>query len=325
MPPTQYDYLIFLFDRIPRWLADLSAINCDCTHPCLVHSQPLATSPPPLDPADPTFQAGAISAITFATTATADTTSTYDRDRPTAPIMIGMPHCLQNAARKKRRSSSVHSVTGREIASAAVTALQGAGRYRIAPTDGIIVEYDAKAQQVLLRIVEDISRGRGLIRRARAQARTHSFCHSANQEVDEDDDLDDDTVMTQVRLRRKRTNEVSSGGDDALRNLQTCEHTDEHLHKGQDLCAAAAFQLLRDGECRVEIKKAQEALEDAFARVQQALLVLEEKGSASPLGRGVFDRAMLERRAVSGSNEVPSVRVQDVDGTDVGTIDEAPP
>ena len=163
--------------------------------------------------------------------------------------------------------------------------------------EDLIVEYDAQAQKVLDEIVHDIVHGRSLIRKARAQARQHSFCKRGSQQakeadLEEDDDLDDDTVMTQVRLRRKRTNEAIMCGDDAIDSMQTCDQSDRHLRKAQEMCAQAAFQLLRDGECREEVKKASEELEDAFASIQQALLVLEEKGSVSPLAHSSFDRNM---------------------------------
>ena len=240
----------------------------------------------------------------MATATTATTTDTSTMSRPTMFMNIERAQAIENI-RRKRRSSSVHSIhNSTQI------------KYRM--PDGLIVEYDAQAQKVLLDIVNDIGRGRNLIRRARAQARTQSFCKRGSQQAEEsdqeaDEDLDDDTVMTQVRLRRKRTNEASSCGDEAIGNLQTCEYSDAHLGKAQDLCAAAAYQLLRDGECISEIKGAMEELEDAFARVQQALIVLEEKGSHSPFAPSSFERnmQMSGRSRVVASAPLPSIRVED--------------
>lgn len=213
------------------------------------------------------------------------------------PIDSGTAQFLQTIKRK-RRSSSIHSLH------------QPQQKYRM--PEGISVEYDAQAQKILLEIVEDIGRGRNLIRRARAQARQQSFCKRGSQQAQEsdleaDDDLDDDTVMTQVRLRRKRTNEASMCGDEAINNLQCCEHSDTHLHKAQDMCAGAAYQLLRDGECTLEVKRAVDELEDAFARVQQTLIVLEEKGSNSPLAPSSFERMMAGKPRMFACASLPVV------------------
>ena len=295
--PRSYDYLLFLIDRIPRWLNNISLIKCDCICP---DRQYLDSRIAP----DPDAPLQAISFATMATATTATTTDTSTMSRPTMFMNIERAQAIENI-RRKRRSSSIHSIhNSTQI------------KYRM--PDGLIVEYDAQAQKVLLDIVNDIGRGRNLIRRARAQARTQSFCKRGSQQAEEsdqeaDEDLDDDTVMTQVRLRRKRTNEASSCGDEAIGNLQTCEHSDAHLGKAQDLCAAAAYQLLRDGECRSEIKGAVEELEDAFARVQQALIVLEEKGSNSPLAPSSFERSMhmASRPQKVACAPLPSIRVED--------------
>jgi len=279
--PTQYEYLLFLADRIPLWLDKLSATKCDCI--CSSQPKMLATSFSPLDPDAP------LQAMSFGTTGTAatggttTTTETGVLDNSGAISTISATNKLRHL-RSRERSGSIRSIDD------AVHL-----KYRL--PDDLIVEYDAQAQKVLVEIVEEIGRGLNLIRRARAQARQHSFCKKGSQQaresdLEEDDDLDDDTVMTQVRLRRKRTNEANMCGDEAIDNLQTCDESNKHLRKAQDLCAQAAHQLLRDGECRDEIKKASEELEDAFARVQQALIVLEGKGSASPLAYSSFDRNM---------------------------------
>lgn len=231
------------------------------------------------------------------------------------PMAIDTAQMLQTQTmqRRRRRSSSTHSLHN-----------SSQTKYRL--SDGLTVEYDAQAQKILLEIVEDIGRGRNLIRRARAQARTQSFCKRGSQQAQEadleaDEDLDDDTVMTQVRLRRKRTNEASMCGDEAINNLQTCDTSDAHLHKAQDLCAAAAYQLLRDGECTSEIKKATEELEDAFAKVQQALVVLEEKGSNSPLAPSSFERrmGMAAKPRMPACAPLPVISVED------GEVRKAPP
>ena len=276
--PTQYEYLLFLVDRIPLWLDKLSATKCDC----ICSSQPEKSA----TPSDTDAPLQAISFATTGTAATGGTTTTTDTgflENSGALSTLSATRRLRHL-RSKERAGSIHSIDDTLHL-----------KYRM--PDDLIVEYDAQAQKVLVEIVEEIGRGRNLIRKARAQARQHSFCKKGSQQarqadLEEDDDLDDDTVMTQVRLRRKRTNEANMCGDDAIDNMQTCDESDKHLRQAQDLCAQAAYQLLRDGECRDEIKKASEELEDAFARVQQALIVLEGKGSASPLAYSSFDRNM---------------------------------
>jgi hypothetical protein len=294
--PTQYDYLLFLIEHIPAWLDKLSTIRCDCIQSCHGHAPLFSPESPPYDPDAP------LQAVSFATIATATTGSSI-LERPTMPIDIGTVQQLQTIKRK-RRSSSIYSLH------------QPQQKYRM--PEGLMVEYDAQAQKVFLEIVQDIDRGRKLIMRARAQARQQSFCKRGSQQaqqsdLEDDDDLDDDTVMTQVRLRRKRTNEASMCGDEAINNLQCCEHSDAHLHKAQDMCAGAAYQLLRDGECTSEIKRAVDELEDAFARVQQALIVLEEKGSNSPLAPSSFERRMAGRPRMIACAPLPVVEAKEAD------------
>lgn len=289
--PIQYEHLLFLVDRIPLWLEKLSAIKSDC----ISSSQPKTVVSKSSSP-DPDAPLQAISFATTGTAATGGTTTTTDTGILDNSGALSTSYRLRHL-RSRRRSASIRSIDDTVQL-----------KYRL--PDDIVVEYDADAQNVLREIVEEIGRGRDLIRRARAQARQHSFCRRGSQQareadLEEDDDLDDDTVMTQVRLRRKRTNEASMCGDDALDNMQTCDESGRHLLKAQNLCAQAAYQLLRDGECKEEVKKASEELEDAFAKVQQALIVLEGKGSASPLAYSNFDRHMRLAAASKVSSNRP--------------------
>lgn len=193
-------------------------------------------------------------------------------------------HAQQNDAiqavtsgKRKRRSSSTEMLHE-----------TGCNRYRA--QNAKVVLYDASAQKLLENIVDGITKGKTLIRKAKAQARMCNMRRKSSSESDDEDseDLDDDTVMAQVRLRRKRTtsNNLSSseGSVSLVLSVEGLDKIDKCLTKAQDLCITAAFQLLRDGDCTEETDEASEELDDVLSLVKGEFAYMAERSMRGSIG-----------------------------------------
>lgn len=157
-------------------------------------------------------------------------------------------------------------------------------RKRSKTRDDRVLIYDGGAQKQLEIIVEDIGRAIGFIRQAKwAKIRSPTMSpqilalpsyatSSSEPDNNIDEPLDEQTILTQVRSRRRLTSEASSRAkkqtrttpkaDTSLRALDAVDSnllldiTARSLEAVSDLCEVAAYQLLRHGDCRAEVKAA---------------------------------------------------------------------
>ena len=171
--------------------------------------------------------------------------------------------------------------------------------------------YDARAQKVLEVVVDEIGQAKNMIRKAKAHARIQSFGRTTRTSDEDDDDDDDDTVMAQVRQRRRRTSEaIISSSESSIISVESLDRVDKHLARAQDLCMMAAYQMLRDGDCRLETHRAAEQLKDVVVTVAEEIAYAEERSLATSLKcTSSFEKGMtstaLPRASVDSYDEVP--------------------
>lgn len=252
MALSQNEHLVFLNGRVPTWISSLSSIAEE------TGSRVADASPPPASYQSsntPHFKSPPLFG------------SPVTNDPPMQKSTMNEGIQIAASAKRKRTSSSIESQR-----------LSISNRYRA--QNAKVVFYDASAQKKLEEVVEDITRVKNIIRKERSMARMRSFCRpcGSTSDGDDDDDLDDDTVMTQVRLRRRRTNEANmSTSEGSSTNMENLDRITKCLDCAQDMCSMAAYQLLRDGDCRIEASRAAEQLEDVWVIVKDELASNEER------------------------------------------------
>ncbi|KAK3053668.1 hypothetical protein LTR09_005412 [Extremus antarcticus] len=247
-----------LLESIPGWIADLEETlqkAAERQKEMLFENQP-AQDDQPIDSChDPPQQPSKSSSVR-------SKRSIVDRivnPKPktveeAAPVVMQLPHMTQSdelrLAQRKRKTASVCS--GRE---------EGPHKYR--SRSMVIIYYDGDTQQRFERMVLAISTSRNCLRKAKTSVRMEQIMSQAGPPKKGDDSDSDDLVeipsMVLRSARAKRNAATSARNDETL----AFERVDGCLEKAQMMCERAAHQILRDGDCALEIKHAQDYFADA--------------------------------------------------------------
>ncbi|KAK5692995.1 hypothetical protein LTR97_010471 [Elasticomyces elasticus] len=138
-----------------------------------------------------------------------------------------------------------------------------------------VVYYDGNTQKRFEKLVGDIGSGRNAVKKATmgtgvarlSRERSNSSSDGSSGGEDGEDTLD----LKKLQYKTTRQHEAYIGpGSEAFDKI------DKSLDLGQSLCERAAHQILRDGDCALELSNAKKHLADAKEAAEGALPHLEE-------------------------------------------------
>lgn len=232
----------YLYRRIPAWLNDLDEVGAGAARrksDLSVSGSTLVPFPPP--PPEPSTPDGANSM----------TVTHVLSERPLTS--------RSSANRRFRNSDSINSTSRPRFQN----------RYRA--QNNILVLYDGHCQNLLSLLHDDIVKARAMIRKTKAKARARTLARPSLHELPTEQDSDDEMLMAKIKLKRSMpslshwtANAPPDPASKDLPEMEALEQADKHLDRAQDLCATAAFQLLRDGDCRRQTKSASARLQSAW-------------------------------------------------------------
>ncbi|KAK3626250.1 hypothetical protein LTR56_019921 [Elasticomyces elasticus] len=138
-----------------------------------------------------------------------------------------------------------------------------------------VVYYDGDTQKRFEKLVGDIGSGRNSVKKATmgtgvarlSRERSNSSSDDSSGSEEGEDTLD----LKKLQYKTTRQHEAYIGpGSEAFDKI------DKSLDLGQSLCERAAHQILRDGDCALELSNAKKHLADAKEAAEGALPHLEE-------------------------------------------------
>lgn len=267
--------LRYLLDRVPTWLTTLQTVAAGTDARLLEPTFPEDHQPPPL---------------TDGSSHTA-VSEEHNPARTESHPPTQLPALIPIKKRKRDDESG------------------GSRRKKYRARNATVVYFDGHAQKQLESIVEEVAKALGLIRQARL-ARTRSPTKSPLMVAQElstlasDTELDDEiltleeAVLERLRTRRfgtpeevsrlnkqnrKRELAVTPQAVHVLEDDKTLDLTARALEQASDLCEVAAYQLLRDGDCRLEASAATRKFEEMYGPlVKEAAALQESQKHARP-------------------------------------------
>jgi hypothetical protein len=118
----------------------------------------------------------------------------------------------------------------------------------------VVIYYDGETQKRFEGIVRAISSCRNVLRKGKMSARLEMMSRRDPYNKQNDQDSDDTLEMPKIQFRSARQAAALSSGD----GTQSFDKIDSFLDKAQMMCERAAHQVLRDGDCALEIKHARQ-------------------------------------------------------------------
>lgn len=248
----------YLYRRIPAWLNDLDAVSAETARrksDLSVSGSTLVPIPPP-PPPEPSIPDGANSL-----------TVTH--------VLSERPLTSRSSGNRRFRSSDSISTSRPRFHQS---------RYRA--QNNIIVFYDGPAQLLLATLHDDIVKARAMVRKTKARVRSRTLARPSLHELSTEPGSDDESLMAKMKLKRSMPSLnrwdapsplPSTTLPKNLPEMEALEQTDKHLDRAQDLCCTAAFQLLRDGDCRKQTRSAAARLESAWTITETEVVRMKAK------------------------------------------------
>jgi len=244
-----------LLESVPTWIADLEKIlriATDRQAEILFENQPADAEP----------------AVPKTTSKSSSLKSRQSRDEransqhekttcsPPALLRPQLPHMTDSDAlrlsQRKRKTASVCS--GNQ---------SNPCKYR--SRSMIVVYYDGEVQKSFESLVRAIGTCRNAIRKGKMSAKVDSLSRTSSGSSEGSTSGFEDAVLDLNKLgyrstRQTRT-ETRMFGKDTV--VESFDKVDICLEKAQTLCERAAHQILRDGDCVLEVKNAKEHFNEA--------------------------------------------------------------
>ena len=291
------DCFTSLLDTVPAWIADLETILKSA-----VESQEEATFACP--PADShTFSAKEKPKSKSSSLKSKRSTDDKEEDvasrrklgflkRPTLQHLTNSD--ALRLSQRKRKTASVYS--GDE---------SGPPKFRTKAA--AVVFYDGDTQKRFEKLVRQVGSSRNSIRKGKMSAKVDALSRCGSSASDsgsggEGDDFDPFTAQLSWKARRP-TRPAFGRGD----NSEAFDRVDGRLEKGQALIERAAHQILRDGDCTVEVTNAKEHFSEALKMAEAELPALRRKADKAAERR----RRSEERRRVEEEEEAQRQTIRD--------------
>ncbi|KAF2772735.1 hypothetical protein EJ03DRAFT_333814 [Teratosphaeria nubilosa] len=144
----------------------------------------------------------------------------------------------------------------------------------------VVVCYDGDTQKKFETLVRAIGTCRNFIRKGKMSARVDSLSRSDSLGSEESNSSGGEEAVVELHkisyrsTRLARVHTRHSGNDVSL---EAFDKVDGCLEKGQSLCERAAHQILRDGDCALELNNAKSQFTDAQEFAKAEIPVLKKR------------------------------------------------
>lgn len=137
-----------------------------------------------------------------------------------------------------------------------------------------VIYYDGETQKRFEEMVKKIGSSRNFLRKGKIQARS-DILSGRDPHTDDGNDSDGSSFMPKIAFRSARTRgqPVKENND----GTEAFDRIDTFLDKAQSMCERAAHQVLRDGDCALEIKHATEHFNEARKLGSKELPIWEQR------------------------------------------------
>ena len=296
MPQEALDSFRSLLDKIPGWITGLEAILEDATQ----RQNELLSANQPAD-SDRTLVRKSSKSSSLGSkrskhdelpeqTVLPETVNQLITPVPTI-LRPQLPHMTESDALRlsQRKRKTFSACSGDQ---------SGPSKYRSRAL--VVVYYDGDVQKRFTELVQAMAAARNDIRRSKLSAKVDNLARSRSSSSGSDSagSFGQDTTKSigtftykTTRLRLQDLSAVSRpDGSQALNKV------DGLLEQSQNLCEHAAHQVLRDGDCALEVTRAKELLVQARACAEREMPSLEKIAAADEERRvRTEERQQVER------------------------------
>lgn len=192
-----------------------------------------------------------------------------------------LPHMTQSdalrLAQRKRKTAS------------ALSDLSGPPRFR--SRGMVVVYYDGETQKQFEKLVRAIGGSRNALRKGKMSAKVDSLSRTGSGSSSEASGSEEQVVVASNKLnyRTKRAMRATDSPGSKDSTTESFDKLDVLLEKAQALCEKAAYQVLRDGDCALEMRMAKEHVVD-LRKVGEEELPLLQKRAEKTLERRKRER-----------------------------------
>nr|OQO15488.1 hypothetical protein B0A51_17113 [Rachicladosporium sp. CCFEE 5018] len=254
-----------------------------------------------------------------------------DESTPTVE-QVAQPEPKQLAVPRLSAADALRlSQRKRKTTSALSGQLSGPTKYRSRAF--VVVYYDGDMQSRFESLVKKVSVCRNSIRKAKMNAKMERLARSASPDDREDNSAEDDSPaeleakIVMPAWQRRQEHRVKVENDDGRVAFDT---VDGLLEKSQNLCERAAHQILRDGNCLLELSQAKERMVSALSTAERETPKWESKAKKAAEHRRKSDEkrrlkeeekdrrvaSQVQRKAAEEMGIFPSDRVVEADSSE---------
>ena len=274
-----------LLESIPGWIAELEGIVESVTE----RQKDILRENQPVDTHQDQHQAQIPSKSSSVRTRRSKDTQDRNRDAlERSKLDDSMPTLVQTQLPHMTPSDALRlSQRKRKTASVCSDRLSGPLKYR--SRSMVVIYYDGEIQKRFENIVRAIGSRRNALRKGRTSAQVYELSRNASSGSEgssgDDSGTYESKMVSKVTYRSARTKE-SPGSGAPSEGLAIFDQLDGFLEKAQAQCERAAFQILRDGDCGMEIQAAKERFGEAETHCE----------SQMPVWRGRIEEAVEKER-----------------------------
>ena len=259
-----------LLESIPGWIAELEEI----VHSVTERQQDILRENQPVDshqdqarnPSKSSSVLTRISRESEGNIRDALQSSQLDESMPTL-VQTQLPHMTQSDAlrlsQRKRKTASVCS-----------DRLSGPLKYR--SRSMVVIYYDGEIQKRFENIVRAIGSRRNALRKGRTSAQVYELSRNGSSSSEGSSGDDSGACVPKVAYRSARTRQSPASGAQS-EELAIFDQLDGFLDKAQAQCERAAYQVLRDGDCGMEIQAARERFGEVETRCASQLPIWRKR------------------------------------------------
>jgi hypothetical protein len=259
-----------LLESVPTWIADLEDMLKAATekqNEILFESQPAADAPVLFKKRSKSSSLRSHRSKDERKDSQVDDSS---QSQPPRLLRTQLPHMTDSDAlrlsQRKRKTASVCS--GDQ---------SGPSKFRSRAM--VVVYYDGEAQKKFETLVRSIGTGRNAVRKGKMGAKVDSLSRTGSSSSEGSSSGEDRALQQFGKLgyRSTRSPRMDSRMFGKDNTVEAFDKVDACLEKGQSLCERAAHQILRDGDCALELNNAREHLNEAIKLARAELPALKKR------------------------------------------------
>lgn len=219
-------------------------------------------------------------------------------DRYDSKLEVKAGGLLPRPPLKHLTNSDALRLSQRKRKTASVCSGDQSGPSKFRTKAAAVVYYDGETQKQFEKLVRTVGSTRNAIRKGKMSAKVDSLSRSgsssseASSSSSGDENIDSLTGKSEYKPPRLLR---GLGRDD---DTQVFDRVDGRLEKAQALCERAAHQVLRDGDCTLEVTNAKENFAEALKMAEAEIPILQKKADkAAERRRRSEERSRAEAEA----------------------------